>query len=76
MNTTLKIAMAQIAPVWLDKKATLNKIENAINELDEIIRSLTLQRDFLRALQKSDIESQENSTPQPHQDWILWLMTS
>lgn len=35
MNTTLKIAMAQIAPVWLDKKATLNKIENAINEAAE-----------------------------------------
>jgi len=30
MNTTLKIAMAQISPVWLDKKATLQKIENAI----------------------------------------------
>ena len=32
MNTTLKIAMAQIAPVWLDKKATLQKIENSILE--------------------------------------------
>lgn len=32
MNTFLKIAMAQIAPVWLDKGATLLKIENAINE--------------------------------------------
>ncbi|WP_339626012.1 carbon-nitrogen hydrolase family protein [uncultured Winogradskyella sp.] len=30
MSTTLKIAMAQIAPVWLDKSATLNKIENSI----------------------------------------------
>tara|TARA_R110002033_G_C3863623_1_gene236681 strand:+ start:598 stop:1545 length:948 start_codon:yes stop_codon:yes gene_type:complete len=30
MNSTLKIAMAQIAPVWLDKKATLQKIENSI----------------------------------------------
>ena len=30
MNTKLKIAMAQIAPVWLDKNATLQKIENAI----------------------------------------------
>lgn len=30
MNTTLKIAMAQIAPVWLDKNATLLKIENSI----------------------------------------------
>ena len=32
MNSTLKIAMAQIAPVWLDKNATLKKIENAIGE--------------------------------------------
>ncbi len=32
MNSTLKIAMAQIAPVWLDKNATLKKIENAIKE--------------------------------------------
>jgi nitrilase len=32
MNTTLKIAMAQIAPVWLDKNATLQKIENSIIE--------------------------------------------
>ncbi|RNC87675.1 MAG: carbon-nitrogen hydrolase family protein [Winogradskyella sp.] len=32
MDTSLKIAMAQIAPVWLDKKATLIKIENAIVE--------------------------------------------
>jgi len=32
MNTTLKIAMAQIAPVWLDKKATLKKIEESIND--------------------------------------------
>ena len=32
MYTTLKIAMAQIAPVWLDKSATLKKIENAIEE--------------------------------------------
>ena len=30
MNTSLKIAMAQIAPVWLDKSATLTKIENSI----------------------------------------------
>jgi len=30
MNTTLKIAMAQIAPVWLDKSATLLKIEEQI----------------------------------------------
>ena len=32
MNSTLKIAMAQIAPAWLDKSATLNKIENSIKE--------------------------------------------
>lgn len=32
MNTKLKIAMAQIAPVWLDKNATLQKIENAIKD--------------------------------------------
>lgn len=32
MDSTLKIAMAQIAPVWLDKEATLMKIEKAIIE--------------------------------------------
>ncbi|WP_339755931.1 carbon-nitrogen hydrolase family protein [uncultured Winogradskyella sp.] len=32
MNTILKIAMAQIAPVWLDKNATLQKIKNSIIE--------------------------------------------
>ena len=32
MDTTLKIAMAQIAPVWLDKAATLKKIENSIKD--------------------------------------------
>jgi nitrilase len=32
MNTILKIAMAQIAPIWLDKNATLQKIENSIIE--------------------------------------------
>lgn len=30
MNSTLKIGMAQISPVWLDKVATLKKIENEI----------------------------------------------
>ncbi len=30
MNTTLKIAMAQMAPVWLNKSETLKKIENLI----------------------------------------------
>lgn len=32
MTLTLKIAMAQIAPVWLDKRATLTKIENSITK--------------------------------------------
>ncbi|NRD19250.1 carbon-nitrogen hydrolase family protein [Winogradskyella eckloniae] len=32
MNNTLKIAMAQIAPVWLDKSATLLKVKTAIEE--------------------------------------------
>ncbi len=32
MSTTLKIAMAQIAPVWLDKSATLKKIEKSIKD--------------------------------------------
>lgn len=31
MNT-IKVALAQIAPVWLNKKATLEKIENSIEE--------------------------------------------
>lgn len=30
METSLKIAMAQIAPVWLNKKETLKKIESSI----------------------------------------------
>jgi len=30
MDTKLKIAMAQMAPVWLDKQATLSKVEKAI----------------------------------------------
>jgi len=30
MDNELKIAMAQIAPVWLDKQTTLNKVENTI----------------------------------------------
>jgi len=30
MENTLKIAMAQMAPVWLDKQATLKKVEKAI----------------------------------------------
>ena len=30
MESTLKIAMAQIAPVWLDKKGTIAKVEKAI----------------------------------------------
>ena len=30
MDHTLKIAMAQLAPVWLDKMATIKKIEQSI----------------------------------------------
>lgn len=32
MDHTLKVALAQISPVWLDKGATLQKIENSITE--------------------------------------------
>ncbi|WP_158974513.1 carbon-nitrogen hydrolase family protein [Cellulophaga sp. L1A9] len=32
MNNLLKVALAQIAPVWLDKEATLKKIETSIAE--------------------------------------------
>ncbi|MGX1928523.1 carbon-nitrogen hydrolase family protein [Flagellimonas sp. 2504JD4-2] len=32
MENLLKVAMAQIAPVWLDKQGTLKKIEATINE--------------------------------------------
>lgn len=32
MNKTLKVALAQIAPVWLDKNATLKKVEKAVSE--------------------------------------------
>lgn len=32
MSDTLAIALAQLAPVWLNKKATLKKIEEAIRE--------------------------------------------
>jgi nitrilase len=32
MNDLLTIALAQIAPVWLNKKATIHKIESAIGE--------------------------------------------
>ncbi|APY08030.1 carbon-nitrogen hydrolase [Winogradskyella sp. J14-2] len=35
MNSKLKIAMAQISPVWLDKSATLKKIEASIKEAAE-----------------------------------------
>ena len=31
MNT-LKVALGQIAPIWLDKEGTLNKVENSIKE--------------------------------------------
>ena len=33
-KSTLKVALAQISPVWLDKKATLEKILNQIEEDD------------------------------------------
>ncbi|MBT8300568.1 MAG: carbon-nitrogen hydrolase family protein [Maribacter sp.] len=32
MDNLLKVALAQISPIWLDKKATLQKIEITINE--------------------------------------------
>jgi nitrilase len=32
MENLLKVAMAQIAPVWLDKQATLKKVEATILE--------------------------------------------
>jgi len=32
MNHTLKVALAQISPVWLNKKETLQKVENSIVE--------------------------------------------
>lgn len=32
MNDTLKIGMAQIAPVWLNKKATIRKIESYVEQ--------------------------------------------
>ena len=35
MNDSLKVAMAQIAPVWLDKKGTLSKVESSIKEAGE-----------------------------------------
>ena len=32
MNSTLKVALAQLSPVWLNKKETLKKVEHAIVE--------------------------------------------
>ncbi len=32
MDNTLKVALAQISPVWLNKSETLKKIENSIIE--------------------------------------------
>ncbi|MFC4723306.1 carbon-nitrogen hydrolase family protein [Geojedonia litorea] len=32
MDTTLKVALAQISPVWLNKVETLKKVENSIKE--------------------------------------------
>ncbi|WP_299529581.1 carbon-nitrogen hydrolase family protein [Ulvibacterium sp.] len=41
MDNLLKVAMAQIAPVWLDKEATLHKVEqtilNAVKEQVELL---------------------------------------
>ncbi|TDQ16375.1 nitrilase [Algoriphagus boseongensis] len=31
-NSSLKVALAQIAPVWLNKEATLSKVKNSIKE--------------------------------------------
>lgn len=35
MDNTLKVALAQIAPVWLDKAATLKRVESSIIEAAE-----------------------------------------
>lgn len=35
MNESLKVAMAQIAPVWLNKEATLEKVKSSIIEAGE-----------------------------------------
>lgn len=32
MENILKVALAQISPIWLDKQATLKKIESTIQE--------------------------------------------
>ncbi|MBT8253209.1 MAG: carbon-nitrogen hydrolase family protein, partial [Bacteroidia bacterium] len=32
MGNQLKVALAQIAPVWLDKSATLNKVKTMIEQ--------------------------------------------
>ena len=32
MENTLKIAMAQIAPVWLNKQETIKKVEQSIKD--------------------------------------------
>ncbi|MDO8968307.1 carbon-nitrogen hydrolase family protein [Algoriphagus sp.] len=34
-NSTLKVALAQIAPIWLDKAATLEKVKKSIKEAAE-----------------------------------------
>lgn len=36
MKNTLKIALAQISPVWLDKEGTLKKVENSILEAAKV----------------------------------------
>jgi len=35
MDNTLKIAMAQIAPVWLNKAETIKKVEQSIKVLQK-----------------------------------------
>ena len=37
MNNILKVALAQISPVWLNKEKTIEKIEKSI-KLDYLIR--------------------------------------
>ena len=32
MNNKLKVALAQISPVWLNKAATIEKVESTISE--------------------------------------------
>jgi hypothetical protein len=50
-------------------------INYTINELDRVIAALKLQRDFLRALQKSDIETSEEPPPYSRKN-LAWLLQS